>query len=295
MRTRALGPLLACAVALAGCMGSGQPDAAAVASRGTSDGPTRSAPGKRTTPSPLVRRPSPAGQPSVWRPVQGQPFHIQLTGRPVVPEGVSVVILDWEETPTTTVAALRARGVTPICYLNAGGHEDFRPDRGRFPSAVVGRPLDGWPGERWLDIRQRDRLLPIMASRMDVCRQKGFTGVDPDNLDGHETTSGFPLTSGDAVAYQKGLAELAHQRGLAIGLKNALDLLPRVSGVVDFAVNEECLAHDECGTYRDFLASGKAVFHIEYAGSLRELCSSRPAGFSTVLAPPELDGPTRRC
>jgi hypothetical protein len=38
-----------------------------------------------------------------------------------------------------------------------------------------GRTLDGWPAERWLDIRRIDVLRPIMAARMDVCRCAPYT------------------------------------------------------------------------------------------------------------------------
>jgi hypothetical protein len=52
--------------------------------------------------------------------------------------------------------------------------------------------------------------------------------------------------------------------------------------LVEFAVNEECLTYHECSAYTPFLRSGKAVFHVEYRGSLKSICAHVPKGFSTV-------------
>jgi hypothetical protein len=55
---------------------------------------------------------------------------------------------------------------------------------------------------------------------------------------------------------------------MAIGLKNAEELLPQVQSMVQFAVNEECASmsnSDGCDPYLPFLDAGKPVFHIEYA------------------------------
>ena len=63
-----------------------------------------------------------------------------------------------------------------------------------FPSAVLGAEVEGWPGERWLDIRRLDVLGPILKRRLDLCRRKGFDGVEPDNVDAYANDSGFPLS-----------------------------------------------------------------------------------------------------
>jgi hypothetical protein len=61
------------------------------------------------------------------------------------------------------------------------------------------------------------------------------------------------------------LAKVAHENNMAIGLKNALEVLPRLQDVVDFAVNEQCVENTECSAYASFTSTlGKPVFHIEY-------------------------------
>ncbi len=218
------------------------------------------------------------------------PWHIQYQGNMTNP-GVPVHNLDGVGTPPSQVDQLHAGGAHVICYFNAGGSEDFRDDFGRFPDEVQGRPLDDWPGERWLDVRQLDVLLPIMAARMDECRDKGFDAVDPDNLNGFANETGFPLTESDAMAYQRALIGLAHDRGLAIGLKNTMELLPELADEIDFAVNEQCQEYEECDTYAPLIALGKPVFNIEYEGT----CDDQPEGVSTVLADLMLDGATTSC
>jgi hypothetical protein len=52
---------------------------------------------------------------------------------------------------------------------------DWRPDFSQFPKAVLGKPLDGWPGEQWLDVRS-PALKPAMLARMKLAVQKGCNG-----------------------------------------------------------------------------------------------------------------------
>ena len=72
--------------------------------------------------------------------------------------------------------------------MSVGSWENWRPDKGRFPKRVLGRNCYGWPGEKWLGIRDLDALAPIMESRMDVYAEKGFDAVEPDNMDGATRT-----------------------------------------------------------------------------------------------------------
>jgi len=239
------------------------------------------------TPTPIAATsaaPSPSATPAtsgIWQPQPGLSWQIQYSGK-LVAGKAKVVDVDGHETSAATVARLKKAGKRVICYFNAGGWEDWRPDKGAFPKAVIGRKLDGWPGERWLDIRQVDVLRPIMTARIDECAAKGFDAVDPDNMDGWQARSGFPLTQADTVAYLAALSEVAHARGLAIGLKNGIEVLGEAAPLVEFAVNEECLTYHECSAYAPLLRSGKAVFHVEYHGSLKSICAHVPKGFSTV-------------
>jgi hypothetical protein len=199
-----------------------------------------------------------------WQPQPGLSWQWQLTGKINTSYDVDVYGVDGDETPKSTVDGLHADGRKVICYISAGSWENWRPDKNAFPESVKGRPLDGWPGERWLDIRDIETLQPIMQSRMDVCVEKGFDAVEPDNVDGYANKSGFPLTYADQLAYNRMLAEEAHERGLAIALKNDTDQVDDLVGDFDFAIVEECLVYKECAEYSPFVDAGKAVFLAEY-------------------------------
>lgn len=219
-------------------------------------------------------------------------WHIQYGGDDALTPDVPVFNLDGDFTSAKRVEELHQLGAKVICYFDAGAIETYRDDVGSFPEALMGNPVDGWPDELWLDVRQLDVLLPLMERRIQVCLEKGFDAVDPDLMNGFTADTGFPLTQTDAVNYQRGLIDLAHERGLGIGLKNTMELIPELADEIDFAVNEQCLEYDECGTYDPLVALNKPVFHIEYQGAT---CKDQPEGFSTVLAELPLDGPITNC
>jgi hypothetical protein len=241
-----------------------------------------SASSARVTPVATVTPQPPGG--TWWRPAVGTSWQVQYTGTIDLSADVAVFDLDWEDTSAAQVATLKARGVRAICYLSAGSWEDWRADAGDFPAQVLGSPLDGWAGERWLDVRQRDVLLPIMERRVATCRDKGFDAVDPDNVDGYTNRTCFSLTAADQLAYNRELADLAHRYGMGVGLKNDAEQVRDLVSAFDFAVVESCVVYSECGAYAPFTASGKAVLHIEYEGTLESVCPvTSPLSFSTML------------
>ena len=202
---------------------------------------------------------------SHWQPPAGTSFSIILSASPAtVTTPAEVVDLDLFETSKATVTTLKQQGKHVICYMSAGSWENWRKDAKDFPKSVIGKPLDGWPGERYLDIRNLAVLGPIMKARLDLCKSKGFDAVDPDNVDSFETKTGFPLTKADAVTYLRFLATAAHQRGIGIGLKNATEIAPSLLDTVDFAVTEDCFKQGWCKVSRNFVAKDKPVFAIEY-------------------------------
>lgn len=181
--------------------------------------------------------------------------------------------VDLFDNDEAVVRALHSAGRKVVCYMNAGGWEEWRPDAPNFPDDVIGANLDDWEGERWLDIRRLDVLGPIMEARMDLCKAKGFDGIEPDNVDGFLNDTGFPLTYEDQLRYNTWLANAAHERGLSIGLKNDMDQIPDLLSYFDWAINEQCFEYDECETLLPFIEAGKPVFHVEYELELSEFCA----------------------
>lgn len=199
-------------------------------------------------------------------------WQIQYSGEIDYSIDVDVYNLDLFDTDAETIANLKDRGVFVMCYFSAGSHEDWRPDTNDFPTDVLGKPMKGWEGETWLDIRQVDSLQPIMESRLDMAVAKGCSGVDPDNVNGFENDTSFPLTYDDQIAFNTYLANAAHERGLAIGLKNDLNQIRDLLPYFDWIINEECFSFDECDLLLPFVEAGKPVFVIEYELSPQEFC-----------------------
>ncbi len=221
------------------------------------------------------------------------PWQWQLDGAIDLSIPAAMYDLDLFDTAPQTVQAIRARGAQAICYISMGSWENWRPDANQYPAQVIGKAYDGWPGERWLDIRRIDLLAPILRARLDLCRAKGFQGVEPDNIDAYSNDTGFPLTARDQLEFNIWLADEAHARGLSIGLKNdpeqALDLLPWY----DWAMTEDCFDQGWCADMRGFIASGKPVFAAEYTDTgitLDDFCpQARALNFQAVLKNRELD------
>ena len=174
-----------------------------------------------------------------WRPHRGVTWQWQLSGTVDTSVSAQVFDVDLFTTPASTLRTLHAKGPKVLCYLDAGSWEPGRPDSAAFPSRVRGRPLIGFEDERWLDVRRTDVLLPLMARRMDLCKSKGFDGVEPDNVDGFVNPTGFDLTDADQLRFNRAIAELAHVRGLAVALKNDLGQIPTLVPVFDLALNEQ--------------------------------------------------------
>merc|ERR1711953_487311 len=177
---------------------------------------------------------------------------------------VAVYDIDLFDVPQTTINSLHAAGRKVICYFSAGTYEPWRPDAADFPASVKGSPMEDWPDEKWLDIGQLDVLRPIMAGRLQLAADKGCDGVEPDNVDGYANANGVGLTASEQLAYNKMIAELAHERNLSVGLKNDLDQVSQLVDFFDFAVNEQCHEYNECGVLMPFVQQGKAVFQCEY-------------------------------
>jgi hypothetical protein len=233
----------------------------------------------------------------IWQPEPGTTWQLQLQGEPNISYDVTMYEFDLYDTPQEIIDQLHEDGRIVICYFSAGSWEDWREDADEFAEDVLGDDLIGWPGERWLDIRQIDLLEPIMTARLDLAVQKECDGVDPDNVNGYTNETGFPLTYEDQLAYNIWLAEQAHERGLSIGLKNDLEQVEDLVEHFDWALNEQCFYFEECDYLLPFIEAEKAVFNIEYEGDPAEYCPlALEMGFSTVTKTLDLaDEPPGAC
>mgnify|MGYP006145469235 FL=1 len=147
-----------------------------------------------------------------------------------------------------------------------------------------------------MDVRRLDVLAPIMEDRMIACKNKGFDGIEPDNVDGYLNDTGFDLTANDQREFNIWLAETAHERGLSIGLKNDMDQAPELVQYFDWTLNEECFQFQECETLQPFIDAGKAVFNVEYSLDADEFCPEAKAlGFNSLKKNLDVDAWRESC
>ncbi len=209
---------------------------------------------------------------------------------------VDVYDMDLFDSSQSLIDSLHDEGRKVICYFSAGTFESFRDDADRFAPDDLGSPLEDFADERWLDIRS-NTVRAVMLERLDIAAEKNCDGVEPDNVDGFANDSGFDLTATDQLAFNRFLANEAHQRGLAVGLKNDLDQISDLVEYFDFAVNEQCHEFDECDALQAFLLADKPVFSAEYADALVNSAdqrgvtceNSRSLMIQTLILPTDLD------
>jgi hypothetical protein len=231
-----------------------------------------------------------------WQPDVSDTWQWQLDGTVNSAYDVDVYDIDMFESSAELIQDLHDSGRKVVCYFSAGSYENWRPDTGAFKEEDLGVAVGGWPGERWIDIRS-DNVRAIMKARLDLARQKGCDGVEPDWLDSYLNNTGFPLTADDQLDYNRFLAQEAHSRRLTIALKNDIDQVAELVDAFDFAVNEQCHEYDECDSLEPFINAGKPVFNAEYADDFvndaaarQALCAdARNHDFRTLVLPLDLD------
>ena len=239
-----------------------------------------------------------------WHPALKTSWNWVLSAVPAAPyRAVQMYDVDGFDNSAANVTALHAAGIKVVCYLSAGTYENWRPDAGQFPAALLGKN-NGWPGEKWLDIRDVQKpnstLRSIMDARLDMCRTKGFDMVELDNVDGYLNSTNFPLNAADQLYYNAVLANDSHARGLSVLQKNDNEQIPQLLAYFDGALNEQCNQYNECTTAQNgsfgldqYVAAGKPVFNAEYKLATSTFCrKDNAANFNGVKFSLNLDDKT---
>jgi hypothetical protein len=144
----------------------------------------------------------------------------------------------------------------PSQLRERGRLERFRRDKDKFPDSVLGRALDGWPGERWLDIRRIGVLAPIMKARIAKCARKGFDALEPDNIDGYQNKSVSRFPEATSFATTAGSRARRTRRASQLHSKNDLGQVKALVPTFEFAIVEECFRYRECGKAALFIDAG---------------------------------------
>ena len=236
---------------------------------------------------------------AMWRPAADKPisFHWVLGGTIDTNDPVQMGLrdfsgatlpapdvydIDGEYNTAATVSYLHSIGKKVICYFDAGVYETYRSDAAKFQALspqIWGNADQGWDGSFWLDIRRVNELEPIIRSRIQMCKDKGFDSIEPDEITNWSNNPGFPITYNDQIVYNKAVARWAHETGLSIGLKGDLEQAHDLVTDFDWTLNEECYQYSECTSITNsgpgadgkdypglqlFVQANKAVWVAEY-------------------------------
>jgi hypothetical protein len=210
---------------------------------------------------------------SWWIPPQHLTWFWQLQGTVKNNQPVAAYDIDGFENSAAEVAELHAQGKHVICYIDVGTGEKFRPDYRSFPASVLGHS-NGWPGEKWLDIRQLSVLEPIMTARFQMCREKGFDAVEPDNIEAYSNKSGFPVTAAQQLTYNEWIAGEVHSLGMAVLQKNDGEQAAQLEPYFDGELDEQCNQYSECDLLQPYLQAGKPVLNAEYHRTTKKFCAA---------------------
>jgi Glycoside-hydrolase family GH114 len=253
--------------------------------------------------SPVASAASVAG--AIWAPASTDRFQWDLLDAPAdLSANASVYDIDMFNNAASVVSQLHSLGRRAVCYIDMGGWEPYRPDASQFPASVIGNKDPAW-NESYLDIRRLDILGPLMSKRLDQCKSKGFDAVEPDQIETYAAgaaVTGFPLSYGDQISYNRWIADQAHQRGLSVALKNDADQAADLVGTFDWTLLEDCYQQGWCQKMAPFLTAGKSVIDVEYtdvttqATFVNQYCPQAKAqGVYTILKHRNVDAWLATC
>ncbi len=178
-------------------------------------------------------------------------------------------------TTKESIKKWQKEGREVIAYISVGTYESLRPDAGDFNISIRGNAYPGFKNEYFVDIREIDSLKPIMKKRFDMIKEKGFDGIEPDNMDsyirdvyGDKNGTGFSLTKEDGKRYIDFILKEAKDRNLSIGQKNAYELAIDYVDKFDWALTEDMFYENFEDRMRIYAENNKTVFATEYTDSM---------------------------
>lgn len=205
-----------------------------------------------------------------WQQASHGAIDYQLGGAYDPAQGTTIVARDASDPP--------AADTFSICYLNgfqtqpADGEWWLAEHAELVLHGADGEPAidPGWPDEMALDTstpETREQIAAIVTPWIAGCADAGYDAVELDNLDSWTRFDGLTMEGNLALAAL--LVEAAHDEGLWVAQKNALDAGEAGPDAgFDLVVTEECGQYDECAAYAELY--GDRHVDIEYVESTSE-------------------------
>ena len=215
----------------------------------------------------------------------------------------TVYDLDGIDNSASAVRALHRLHDKAICYVEVGAAGNYySAAQERIPvtyfaqlkaAGDLGSNVPGDP-ENYLNISAASTARIIKAMIRQQCSAKGFDAVEPDIDDSYTDATGFKVTEGMNIRYDKMLGAYAHSLGLAWGQKNG-DNDPQFARALepttDFLLAEECNFYHTCGAVTSpYVKARKMVLDVEYTDDWGDDTAKDLAQFCTFDLARGIDG-----
>jgi hypothetical protein len=243
-----------------------------------------------------------------WKPPAKPTWYWQLSGSINNSRASEIYDVDYEETTKKEVTTLHEKGKHVICYVDVGGAENYRSDYGQFTKLdkegieIIGKGVEGWEEEAWINIRELKYVEPIMKARLETCASKGFDAVEIDEDEAwlNETGLKEPITAAQQLTYNEWLVETIHSLGMAAFQKNDGPQTKEQVSLFDGLIAEECNEPEStigpeyvCSNYVPYVEAGKPVLEAEYKLPKKEFCTNdEKLGFMGARFNKALNGKT---
>jgi hypothetical protein len=235
-------------------------------------------------PDPPAPTPAPGPTPSTpadsWKRPKLVPFQIFKVERSVakfvsqLDPGTKLVNTELDElTPEIAREAARL-GVDLVAYFCANW-EVYRKDIADYPKEGIGATMGDWPDEKWGNFTL-DSVQEFLKKRIDRAAAlrivnpdgtvSGVVAIEMDNTDIYDqgNNPGFRVTKEQTAAALQRLAAYAHEKGLAVYLKNSGNVANLLKHSFDGVFNESCIKYNECAEFDPMIDLGKPLYGVMY-------------------------------
>ena len=225
---------------------------------------------------------------------QGSVSKVPLKAKPGALSHITLELFSIPRTADNLVRKLAKEGVKSICYFSGGSlNTDRNEDRAWAKTfarlGLLGPPVRKfsmeyrsecytkhknstlaakiaddhcyWGDNRWLLPSDGPDMKRYFATRIQMCKERGFTGVEADNMDAASQEELRGQTSSEQGSKMiRMLSSLCHDNEMSCGLKNAGAVAGQFVRDFDFGIVERCNQFHECPLYAGF----KTILAIEY-------------------------------
>lgn len=216
-----------------------------------------------------------------WRPKQDTTYYHQRTGAIKMDEQVEIYSVPLF-TPQDTIDTLKKTHKVS-CQFPVGTWKQGQPT---IAEDLLGNEVDG---ARFLDLSKKG-VRDYVEAFIDKASRVGCDGFEPLQLDVFSKDNGFNLTLEAQLSFSKWLSTQVHDRGMFIGLVDAVDEEGLVS-LFDYGLLVDCFSQDTCSLSKPLLDQRKPVFVVETSLDTDQFCEEANAKGIYAIKTPKDFGP----